>query len=346
MRIITEAPLTVIRELKVRSWSTPVQALVVITIALLVNTLAVSPNLFIQNLIGGIAYGMVLAIIALGLALILGLLGIVNFAHGGLFMLGAYGAYEIVALQGLSFWTALVVIPVAVGVIGVAMEVGILRRLYGGTPVIGLLATFGIFVMIEEATRARWGGTPLTFEIPPVLQGSVPIGLGQIATIRLVTVFIATLVIVGTYLLMYRTDFGLTIRAGLQDREMAEFIGIDIPTRFTVVFFLGSAIAGLAGVLRGAETGMDLSMGFEFVLLAFVIVIVGGVGSIFGSVVSGLLIGISVFVAPVAVRSLATVSGIDALDVAGIGGVVPFIVMLVVLLIRPRGLFGEEGLLE
>ncbi len=338
--------MAVIRELNLGSWSMPAKALAVIVVVLLSATLAVSPDLFIQNLIGGVAYGMVLAIIALGLALILGLLGVVNFAHGGLFMLGAYGAYEVVALQGFSFWMALLVVPVAVGALGVTMEVTILRRLYGGTPIIGLLATFGVFVMIEEATRAKWGGTPLTFEIPASLQGSVPIGVGQIATIRLATVFVATLVIVGTYLLMYRTDFGLTIRAGLQDREMAEFIGIDIPTRFTVVFFLGSAIAGLAGVLRGAETGMDLSMGFEFVLLAFVIVIVGGVGSIFGSVVSGLLIGISVFVAPVAVRSLATVTGVDALDVAGIGGVVPYIVMLVVLLIRPRGLFGEEGLLE
>ncbi|MFC6763780.1 branched-chain amino acid ABC transporter permease [Natrinema soli] len=328
------------------SRSTAARALLVLTIALLLVTLAVRPRLFVQNLIGGIAYGMVLALIALGLALILGLLGVVNFAHGGLFMLGAYGAYEVVALQALPFWAALVIVPVAVGLLGVAMEVSVLRRLYGENPIIGLLATFGIFVMIEEAARARWGGTPLTFGVPPVLRGSVPIGFGQIATLRLVTVLIASLIIVGTYLLMYRTDFGLTIRAGLQDREMAEFIGIDIPTRFTIVFFLGAAMAGLAGVLRGAEVGMDLTIGFEYVLLAFVIVIVGGVGSIFGSVVSGLLIGIGVFVGPTVVRALGTVTGIEALNVSGIGSVVPYIIMLVVLLVRPRGLFGEEGLLE
>jgi branched-subunit amino acid ABC-type transport system permease component len=319
---------------------------VLLTIALLLITLAVQPRLFVQNLIGGIAYGMVLALIALGLALILGLLGVVNFAHGGLFMLGAYGAYEVVALQALPFLVALVVVPIAVGLLGVLMEISILRRLYSENPIIGLLATFGVFLMIEEATRAKWGGTPLTFEVPTVLRGSVSIGLGQIATLRLLTVVIASVIIVGIYLLMYRTDFGLTIRAGLQDREMAKFIGIDIPARFTIVFFLGAAMAGLAGVLRGAEVGMDLTIGFEFVLLAFVIVIVGGVGSIFGSVFSGLLIGIGVFVVPTAVRALGTVTGIEAFNVAGIGSVVPYLIMLVVLLVRPRGLFGEEGLLE
>ncbi|GGC66594.1 branched-chain amino acid ABC transporter permease [Haloferax sulfurifontis] len=335
-----------LRRLGAGSRSTPAVGVVIASALLFLLTFAVFPDLFVQNLIGGVAYGMVLAIIALGLALILGLLGVVNFAHGGLFMLGAYGAYEIVVTQGLSFWAALVVVPIAVGVLGVAMEVSVLRRLYGKNPVIGLLATFGVFLMIEEATRARWGGTPLTFEIPPALQGAIPLGVGQIATIRLLTVVVAAFIIVGIYSLMYRTDFGLTIRAGLQDREMAEFIGINIPMRFTIVFFLGSAIAGLAGVLRGAETGMDLSLGFEFVLLAFVIVIIGGVGSIFGSVVSGLLVGVSVFILPVTARALASVTGVDALNVAGIGGVVPYIVMLVVLLVRPRGLFGEEGLLE
>lgn len=326
--------------------SRPALAVLIVTISLLVLTLAVHPRIFAQNFIGGIAYGLVLALIALGLALILGLLGVVNFAHGGFFMLGAYGAYEIVAIQGLPFWVAFLVVPLAVGVIGVIMEVSILRRLYGENPLIGLLATFGVFLMIEEATRARWGGTPLMFELPSVLQGSVTFGIGRIGTVRVLTICVAAMVIVGTYLLMFRTDFGLTIRAGLQDREMSGFIGIDIPTRFTIVFFIGSAMAGLAGVLRGAEVGMDLTMGFEYVLLAFVIVIVGGVGSIFGSVVAGILIGIGMFVAPVTVRALATVTGIDALAVPGIGGLIPFIIMIVVLLLRPRGLFGQEGLLE
>lgn len=341
-----EISTTPLRNFRIRSLSIPTQLVIGVTVVLLLITVSIHPRLLAQNLVGGIAYGLVLALIALGLALILGLLGVVNFAHGGLFMLGAYGAYEVIAAQGLPFWVAFVVVPVGIGVLGVAMEVGVLRHLYDENPLIGLLATFGVFIMIEEAARAAWGGTPLTFGLPPLLQGSISFGIGRIATVRLLTILVATFVIVGTYLLMYRTDFGLTIRAGLQDREMAGFIGIDIPTRFTIVFFLGSAMAGLAGVLRGAEVGMDLAMGFEYVLLAFVIVIVGGVGSIFGSVVAGLVIGVGIFIAPVTVRALATATGVDALAVPGIGGLIPFIIMVVVLLIRPRGLFGQEGLLE
>lgn len=321
-------------------------AVVVASILLLLLALVQHPGLFINNFIGGLVYGMILAMISLGLALILGLLGVVNFAHGALFMLGAYGAYELVATQSLPFWTALVVVPVAVGVLGVAIEVVVLRHLYGETPIIGLLATFGVALMIEEATRARWGGTPLTFDIPSVLRGSVTLGLVQVTTMRLFTMTIGFVVVIGLYLFIHRTDFGLTIRAGVQNQEMAEFIGVDIPRRFTVVFFIGSVLAGLAGVLRGGEVGMDLGMGFEFVLLAFVIVAVGGVGSIFGSVVSAVLVGLAVFLAPVTFRSLAEVTGVSVLDVPGIGGFMPFAVLLAVLLIRPRGLFGERGLLE
>lgn len=318
----------------------------VVTVILLGVALVLHPRLFVNNLIGGLVYGMILAMISVGLALILGLLGVVNFAHGALFMLGAYGSYELVAVLGLPYWLALIVIPLLVGVIGVAIEVGVLRHLYGETPIIGLLATFGVALMLEEATRANWGGTPLSFDIPGVLRGSVTVGLVEVTSMRLFTMVVGTAVVVGLYLFIHRTDFGLTIRAGVQNQEMAEFIGVDIPRRFTIVFFIGATLAGLAGVLRGGEVGMDLGMGFEFVILAFVIVAVGGVGSIFGSVISAILVGLSVFLAPVTFRSLAEITGIPALNIPGIGGFMPFAVLLVVLLIRPRGLFGETGLLE
>lgn len=318
----------------------------VLTAILLALGLLVHPRLFVNNFIGGIVFGMILAMISVGLALILGLLGVVNFAHGALFMLGAYGAYEFVASLGLSFWAAFLIIPLLVGVMGVLIEVVVLRHLYGQTPIIGLLATFGVALMLEEATRAYWGGTPLSFDVPGVLRGSVTAGLVEVTTVRLFTMVVGLVVVVGLYAFIHRTDFGLTIRAGVQNQEMAEFIGVDIPRRFTIVFFIGSALAGLAGVLRGAEVGMDLGMGFEFVLLAFVIVAIGGVGSIFGSVVSAILVGLSVFLAPVSLRSLAEVTGTPALNIPGVGGFMPFAVLIVVLLIRPRGLFGEAGLLE
>lgn len=321
-------------------------ALVAVTILLLLIGLVLHPRLFVNNFIGGLVYGMILAMISVGLALILGLLGVVNFAHGALFMLGAYGAYEIVASQGLSFWAALLIVPLLIGIVGVGIEIGVLRHLYGETPIIGLLATFGVALMLEEVARAQWGGTPLSFEVPAVLRGSVTVGLVQVTTMRLFTMAVGIVVVVGLYLLIHRTDFGLTIRAGVQNQEMAEFIGVDIPRRFTIVFFIGATLAGLAGVLRGGEVGMDLGMAFEFVLLAFVIVAVGGVGSIFGSVISAILVGLSVFLAPVTFRSLAEVTGIPGLNIPGIGGFMPFAVLLAVLLLRPRGLFGEEGLME
>jgi len=329
-----------------RPASGPAIGIITLTVIVLLLGLWMHPRLFLNNLIGGLVYGMILAMISVGLALILGLLGVVNFAHGALFMLGAYASYELVAIHGLPYWSALVLVPLAIGVLGVAIEVGVLRHLYGKTPIIGLLATFGVALMIEEATRAQWGGTPLSFDIPPVLRGSMEIGLVQVTTMRLFTMAVGIVTVLGLYLLIHRTDFGLTIRAGVQNQEMAEFIGVDIPRRFTIVFFIGAGLAGLAGVLRGGEVGMDLGMGFEFVLLAFVIVAVGGVGSIFGSVISALLVGLSVFLAPVTFRTIAELTGVPALNIPGIGGFMPFAVLLVVLLIRPRGLFGEEGLLE
>ncbi|MFB6122730.1 MAG: branched-chain amino acid ABC transporter permease [Haloferacaceae archaeon] len=321
-------------------------ALVVVSLVVLAFAFAVRPGLFVDNAIGGLVYGMILVMIALGLSLILGLMGVVNFAHGALFMLGAYFAYQVVGAMGLPFWAALVVAPVAVGVVGLAMEVSILRRIYDQDPIIGLLATFGLTLMVQEAVRAVWGAAPLGFDVPPVLQGGTDLGVTTVGTFRIFTVLVATVAVVAVYLLISRTDFGLTVRAGVQDDEMTEFLGVDLPLRFTAMFCLGAAIAGLGGVLRAADSGLGTSMGQTFVILAFVVVVVGGVGSLFGSVVSGVLIGEATFMTPVVLTALSTVTGVAAFDVSGIQGLVPYLVMIIVLLVRPRGLFGEEGLME
>ena len=318
-----------------------------VVVTVLLATAAVSqPGLFVDNAIGGLVYGMQLVMVALGLSLILGLMGVVNFAHGALFMLGAYFSFQLVAGWGLPFWTALVVVPVAVGVVGVAMEVTVLRPLYGKAPVIGLLATFGLTLMAEEVTRAVWGAAPLSFEVPPVLATSTNLGVTQVGTFRLFAVAVSSLAVLAVYLLITRSEFGLTVRAGVQDGEMTEFLGANLPIRFTAMFFIGAAIAGLGGVLRGAEFGMGLSMAQQFVILAFVVVVVGGVGSLFGSVVAGILIGEAQFLTPTVLSSLAMVTGVEALAVPGVRSIVPYVVMIAVLLIRPRGLFGEEGFLE
>jgi len=313
---------------------------------LLLLAFAVEPGLFVDQFVGGLVYGMTLVLIALGLSIILGLLGIVNFAHGALFMLGAYFTYQLMTIWGLPFWVALVVAPLMVGAVGVLMERVALQWLYDEPPLAGLLAAFGIALMIREATRAVWGDTPLSVQTPPALAQSADLVVTTVARIRLFSVVVAALVVLAVYLLIERTDFGLSVRAGVQDREMAGFLGINMPRRFVLMFFLGAVIAGIGGVLQGTAVGMSPTMGDQYIIITFVVVVVGGIGSLFGSVVAGLLIGEAVFLTPLVLQSLADVTGVPALAIPGIGGLVPYLVMILVLLVRPRGLYGQEGFME
>jgi branched-subunit amino acid ABC-type transport system permease component len=320
-------------------------ALGVVTLVLLGVTAAVDPGLFIDQAIGGLVYGMVLVLITLGLSLILGLMGIVNFAHGAFFMLGAYASYTVVVSLGLPFWAALIAVPIFVGIVGVLLEMSVLRYLYDQDPIVSLLATFGLTMMMEQVIESYWGTQPLGYAKPGLLASSVDLGPTQVGAFRLFIVAISAVTVVGVYLLISRTDFGLTVRAGVQDGEMTEFVGINLPVRFTTMFFIGAAIAGLAGALYAPEYSMKTTMGETFVILAFVVVVVGGVGSLFGSVVSGIIIGEARFMVPAVGDALAEVTGIGVLG-ADIGGLVPYLVMVLILLFRPRGLFGEEGFLE
>jgi len=333
-----------------REWAAGVSpvwaAFAVVILAATVAGFVHQPGLFVTQAVGGLVYGAILVLITLGLSLILGLMGVVNFAHGALFMLGAYVSFSVVAAWGLPFWSALIIAPVLVGLVGIAIEMTVLRRLYGSEPIVGLLATFGVTLMIEEAIQYHWGTTPLGYAKPAALQASVDLGVTRVASFRLFMVAIAAVTVGVVYALIARTDFGLTVRAGVQDGEMTEFVGVNLPVRFTAMFFLGAAIAALAGVLQAAEYGMNAQMGRTFLILAFVVVVVGGVGSLFGSVVAGILIGEANYLAPVILAGLANYSGLELLNVSGIRGLVPYLVMLFILLVRPRGLFGEEGLLE
>jgi len=317
-----------------------------ILLVLLAHAFVMRPGLFVDQFVGGLVYGMILVLVALGLSIILGLLGVVNFAHGAFFMLGAYLTFQVVVQWGLSFWAALFVVPLLLAVVGFAIERAVLRHVYDENPLIGLLATFGLALMLTEATRAVWGGSPLSVPTPPVLQESLSLGVTTIARMRLFTVVVSVLVVAAVYLLIERTDFGLSIRAGVLDREMAEFLGVNIPLRFVLIFMLGAAIAGLGGVLRGTELGMDVAMGNQFIIITFVVVVVGGVGSLFGSVVSGLLIAEATYLTPLVLATLAETTNVAAINVSGIGGLMPFLVMIVVLLVRPRGLFGQKGFME
>jgi branched-subunit amino acid ABC-type transport system permease component len=200
--------------------------------------------------------------------------------------------------------------------------------------------------MIEELVRAIWGAAPLGFAIPAIFSRSVDLGVTQVGTFRLFIVAAATASVLAVYALISRTGFGLTVRAGVQDAEMSAFLGVNLPLRFSVTFFLGAAIAGVGGVLQAAQFGMGTGMAQQFIVLAFVVVVVGGLGSLFGSVLAGLLIGEATYLTPVLLSSLASATNLAILDLQGVRGIVPFLVMIVVLLVRPRGLFGEEGFLE
>lgn len=314
--------------------------------ALLALAFVENASLFVDQAVGGLVYGAILVLVTLGLSIILGLLGVVNFAHGALYMIGAYMTYQFMVVWGLPFWLALLLVPVVIGLLGVVIELAVLRRIYDENPLIGFLATFGIALMLTEATRAIWGGVPLSVTIPGLLDQSTNLIVTTVAAFRLFSVAVAVVVVGVVYLLIVGTDFGLSVRAGVLDREMAEFLGVNMPVRFVAMFFLGTAIAGLAGVLRGTEVTMNLGMGQTMVILAFVVVVVGGIGSLFGSVVAGLIIGEAIYLTPLVLRTLAEVTGIALLDIPSIGGLMPYLVMIFVLLVRPRGLFGQEGFLE
>ena len=329
-----------------RQFSTAWLAFWTLVVALLAVAFAVRPGLFVDQAVSGLVYGMILVLVTLGLSIILGLLGVVNFAHGALFMLGAYLTFQVMMVWGLPFVAALVLVPVVVGVVGILMERLVLRHVYDENPLIGFLATFGLALMLTEAIRAQWGGSPLSVDMPAMLASGADLIVTSVARFRLFTVLFAAVTVLAVYLLIGRTDFGLSVRAGVLDREMAEFLGVNMPVRFVSMFFLGAAIAGLGGVLRGTEVTMSIGMGQSMVILAFVVVVVGGVGSLFGSVVAGILIGEAVYLTPTVLRSLSILTGISALDVPAIGGLMPYLVMIVVLLVRPRGLFGQEGFLE
>jgi len=315
-------------------------------IALLGVSFAVQPGLFVDQAVSGLVYGMILVLVTLGLSIILGLLGVVNFAHGSLFMLGAYLTFHAMTVWGLPFYVTLLLVPIGVGIVGVVMERLVLQHVYDENPLIGFLATFGLALMLEEAIRAVWGSSPLTVDVPVELATGVDLLVTSVARFRLFTVALATVTVIGVYLLITRTNFGLSVRAGVLDREMAEFLGVNMPVRFVLVFFLGTAIAGLGGVLRGAEITMDLGMGQSMVILAFVVVVIGGVGSLFGSVVAGIIVGETMYLTPTVLRSLSILTGVEALEIQAVGGIMPYLVMIGVLLVRPRGLFGQEGFLE
>jgi branched-chain amino acid transport system permease protein len=279
----------------------------------------------------GLIIGAFYALMALGLALILSLNGVINFAHGGFLVLGAYLAYTLTSYLG--FWGALVVAPVLVGAIGLVVERLLIRPLYRRDDALySLLLTFGLAMIIEDLTRSIWGAQGLPFAIPAALNHPLSQNLFFITGYRVVIVAITLFAAGGLFLILRYSDLGVRIRAGMNNLEIVSVFGVNIYGLRALNFGLGVILAALAGVLAAGRLGLTPTMGTDLIMPSFVAVIVGGVGSLLGSVLGGLIIGVA--------------AGVTTAYYPAASEVVIYLIMVLVLALRPRGLMGEEGLFE
>jgi branched-chain amino acid transport system permease protein len=278
-------------------------------------------------LLNGIVTGMIYALMGIGLSLILGLLNIPNFAHGVLYALGAYFLLS-VAAGPLGFWAGLLLAPLGVAALGSAIEYVGVRRLYGVHPDYILLLTFGLSLILTELIVLIWGPVGITFLPPPSLGGGVNLGVIIYPKYRLAIMVVTGLLIVATWLFVERTKYGAIIRAGIEDRDMANALGINIRRVFTVTFAAGTGLAGLGGALMIPVRGLLPTMGLDILPFAFVVVVLGGLGSLPGAIVGGLVVGV--------VQSLMTAIWAPGADIS------VFTMMALGLLVRPQGLLGRR----
>lgn len=281
------------------------------------------------QIVNGLMLGAFYASVAIGLSLIMSLTGTINMAHGSFLTLGGYFAFALVG-AGMPFWVALVVAPILTALVGLAVERGLIRPLYGRDPLYSLLLTFGLSLIAEEVFRLIWGSNGVPFSAPTALQGGVSFGAFAVPTIQLFIAAVLVVAMSALWFFLHRTRFGLRLRAAVQDTEMIAALGTNTQGLYMVNFCLGLILAGLAGVLSGAQLGLNPTSGNALLMPAFVTVIVGGMGSLLGAVAGGLLIGMTI--------SLMTLFLPAASEVS------IYILMALILLVRPRGLFGEEGL--
>jgi branched-chain amino acid transport system permease protein len=290
-----------------------------------------SLDLIAVQLFAGLALGAIYVLFAIGLSLIFGMLTVVNFAHGAFFMVGAYVGLFVLMMGG-NFWLALVVVPLVVGVIGLIVERFLVRPLYGRGIDYPLLLTFGLSYIMVELIRIAFGTTGYPFDTPELLQGAVDIGIGYFPLYRLFVLGAAAVVLLVLWLFLEKTSYGLIIRAGARDPQIVRVLGVDVSRVWLVVFGVGTGIAGLAGVLAAPLQGVIPEMGSTILAEAFVVTVVGGMGSIGGAVIAGLLVGVVVSMTSLFAPEMAKVS--------------IFALMAIVLLVRPQGFFGRAGLMS
>ena len=285
----------------------------------------------LQQLLDGLTVGLIYVLLAAGLSVIFGVMHVINFAHGELFALGAFFAVSLIAPLGggPGFVAAIVVAPLLVGIVGVAMERYAVQPLYGRNPLYHILLTFGFVIVINDLIFLIWGTRPRNVATPELISGTVTLFGASFSRYNFFIIVFGSLLAIGVWAILEYTRFGLIIRAGSQDRQMVRNLGIDIDDYYSLVFGLGAALAGVAGVILGGRTQAVPEMGMGIIIPAFVIVVLGGLGSFKGAVAGGLLVGV--------LQESILRPYVPALE-----GMVIFLLMIAVLLIRPRGLFGTE----
>jgi branched-chain amino acid transport system permease protein len=287
-------------------------------------------QLILYNAFNGLIIGAFYVLMALGLSLILNLSGVINFAHGGFLAVGGYLAYTLSPYIG--FWGALIVAPALTACLGIAIERGLIRRLYGRDPLYSLLLTFGLAFIFEDMTRAIWGAQGLPFSPPAFLTQPISLDFFFVTYYRLFMMAMVAIVVLGLFLFLRYTRLGVRIRAGTLDLETVSALGVNVRALRTMNFAVGIFLAGLAGVLAGGNLSLEPTMGASVLMPSFVAIIVGGVGSLPGTLFGGLLIGVA--------------SGLTTVWFPSASEAVIYVIMAVVLLVRPRGLMGEEGVMS
>ncbi|MGE4241958.1 branched-chain amino acid ABC transporter permease [Ramlibacter sp.] len=284
---------------------------------------------FLGQLMLGLVNGAFYAMLSLGLAVIFGLLDVVNFAHGALYMLGAFAAWILMDQAGINYWFALVLAPLLVGLLGMVVERTMLKRLYGLDPLYGLLLTFGLALILEGVFRKLYGVSGQSYPVPELLAGATNLGFMILPNYRAWVVFASIAVCVGTWYTIERTRLGAYLRAGTENAKLVQAFGINVPLMVMLTYGAGAALAGLAGVLAAPVIQVQPLMGSNIIIVVFAVVVIGGMGSILGSVVTGLGLGV--------------IEGFTKVFYPEASNVVVFAIMVIVLMVRPAGLFGKEA---
>jgi branched-chain amino acid transport system permease protein len=289
----------------------------------------ISPSALMSQLVLGLVNGSFYAVLSLGLAVIFGLLNVINFAHGAMFMLGAVLTWMGVQYLGIGYWPMLVAAPILVGVIGMLLERALLRWIYKLDHIYGLLLTFGVTLVVEGVLRTIYGASGEPYDIPAALDGATNLGFMYLPNYRAWVVAASLAACLGTWFLVEKTRIGAYLRAGTENPRLVEAFGVNVPVMVTLTYGIGVALAAFAGVLAAPVMQVSPLMGQHLIITVFAVVVIGGMGSIMGSIVTGLGLGI--------------VEGLTKVLYPQGASTVVFVVMALVLLARPAGLFGKRS---